>query len=135
MRSLHAVLEGYLKDTNDALGVAVVDVETGLLVGAAHRVPYFTESFLDTVAAAAVEMFRGKAVSTVEKMLTNLRGSLVRNMIKEAQITTEATYHFMATSASLPNTLVVLITNRRADLAGSWATVRRLLTDVQPFCS
>src|SRR5271169_3855037 len=119
MPNLTSVLEGCLKNTRDALGIAVVDLESGLLIGAAHNVPYFTETYLDAIAAAAVDMFRGKTVAAVEKMLTGLRGTLVRDMIKEAQITTEATYHFMATSSGKPGILVVLITSRRADLMAS----------------
>jgi hypothetical protein len=92
MQSLTSVLEGCLKDNKEALGVAVVDLESGLLIAVAHNVPYFTETYLDAVAAAAVDIFRGKTVSAVEKLLTGLRGSLVRNMIKEAQITTDATH-------------------------------------------
>src|SRR5580692_5146193 len=114
MQSLTSVLEAYLKNTKEALGVAVVDLESGLLIGVAHNTPYFTETFLDAVAAAAVDMFRGKTVSAVEKMLTGLHGRLVRDMIKEAQITTDATHHFMATSPVKPSVLVVLITTRRA---------------------
>lgn len=134
MPNLTSVLEGCLKNTRESLGVAVVDLESGLLIGVAHNVPYFTETYLDAVAAAAVDMFRGKTVSAVEKMLTGLRGTLVRDMIKEAQITTDATYHFMATSSISPNTLVVLITTRKADLMAGWTAVRGLLPAVAPFC-
>jgi hypothetical protein len=134
MQNLTSVLEGCLKNNREALGVAVVDLESGLLIAVAHNIPYFTETYLDAVAAAAVDIFRGKTVSAVEKMLTGLRGTLVRDMVKEAQITTEATYHFMATSPAKPGALVVLITTRRADLLAGWTTVRGLLPAVAPFC-
>lgn len=87
MPNLISVLEASLKDTKQA--VAVVDMRSGLLIGVAHNIPYFTETYLEAVSAAAVDMFRGKTVSTVENMLTGMRGTLLRDMIKEAQITTD----------------------------------------------
>jgi hypothetical protein len=134
MPNLTSVLEACLKNTREALGVAVVDLESGLIIGVAHNVSYFTETYLDAVAAAAVDMFRRKTVSAVEKMLTGLRGKLVRDMIKEAQITTDFTYHFMGTSPVKPGMLVVLITSRRADLAASWDAVRTVGPAAAPFC-
>src|SRR5579863_373945 len=134
MPSLTSVLEACLKNTKDALGVAVVDLQSGLLIGAAHNSPHFTETYLDAVAAAAVDMFRGKTVSAVEKMLTGLHGRLVRDMIKEAQFSTDATHHFMVTSPLKPSLLVVLITARRADVMSSWTAVRNLVPAVAPLC-
>jgi hypothetical protein len=132
--NLTSALESCLKNTKEALGVAVVDLESGLLIGVAHNVPYFTETYLDAVAAAAVDMFRGKTVSAVEKLLTGLRGTLVRDMIKEAQFATDATYHFMATSPANRNALVVLITTRRTDLTAGWSALHALLPAVAPLC-
>jgi hypothetical protein len=134
MQNLTSVLEGCLKNNKEALAAAVVDLESGLLIAVAHNVPYFTETFLDAVAAAAVDMFRGKTVSAVEKMLTGLRGTLVRDMIKEAQISTDATYHFMATSPENASMLVILITTRRAELTAGWSALRSLLPAVAPLC-
>ena len=134
MPNLTSVLEAYLKDTKQALGVAVVDMHSGLLIGVAHNVPYFTETHLEAVAAAAVDIFRGKTVSAVEKMLTGLRGTLVRDMIKEAQITTDSTCHFMTTSPAKPGVLAVLITSRAADVMTAWAAVRSMLSAAAPFC-
>lgn len=134
MQNLTSVLEGCLKNNKEALCVAVVDLESGLLIAVANNVPYFTETFLDAVAAASVDMFRGKTVSAVEKMLTGLRGSLVRDMIKEAQLTTDGTYHFMATAPASPNALVVLITTRRAEPAAGWAAVHGLLPSIAVLC-
>jgi hypothetical protein len=134
MATLTSILERFLKDTKDALGVAVVDMRSGLLIGFAHNIPYFTETHLATVAGAAVEIFRGKSVVAVEKMFTGLRGSLVRDMVKEAQITTDATCHFMVTSPAKPGVLAVLITTRRADLTEGWTAVRGMLSAAAPFC-
>jgi hypothetical protein len=134
MPNLTSVLEAYLKDTKQALAVAVVDMRSGLLIGVAHNIPYFTETYLEAVSAAAVDMFRGKTVSTVEKMLTGMRGALVRDMIKEAQIITDATCHFMVTSRSKPDVLGILITTRAADMMAGWAAARSMLSAAAPYC-
>jgi hypothetical protein len=134
MQNLTFVLESCLKNTKEAVGAAAVDLESGLIIAVAHNVPYFTETYLDAVAAAAVDMFRGKTVSAVEKSLTALRGHLVRNMIKEIQFATDGTYHFMTTSPASPDLLVVLITSRKADLTAGWTAVRSLLAAVIPLC-
>ena len=68
-----------VRNVDAALGCAVVDLNSGLLLGVSHNVPYFTQSYLDAVAAAAVDMFRGRTVSTVEDMIGNMRGNLKRN--------------------------------------------------------
>ncbi len=134
MANLTTVLEDRLKDVHEALGIAVIDLQSGLLLGAAHNVPYFNGTFLDAVAAAATDMFRGKTVSTVEKLMSNLRGRVVENMVKEVQMTTEGTYHFMAIANEKPNALVVLITSRRANMGMGWSAVRSLLPAIAPFC-
>ena len=71
--TLNGVLEEMLENVDEALGVAVVDLNSGLLLSVAHNVPYFTQSYLDAVAAAAVEMFRGKTVTNVEELIAQQR--------------------------------------------------------------
>ena len=134
MSSLNEVCEQLVKGVNDALGAAVVDLSSGLLLAVAHNVPYFTQSYLDAVAAAAVDMFRGNTVSAVEDMLSTQRGSTVSHMIKEVQMTTEKTYHFMSVVPSKENSLLVLITGKKANLGMGWAAVRGALPKVAPLC-
>lgn len=130
MANVNDICSKILTDVPDSLGCAVVDLETGLLLGVAHNVPYFTQSYLDAVAAAAVDMFRGRTVSTVEELLSKNRGDEVRHMLKEIQMTTENTYHFMAIVPQKPDALMVLITSTRANLGAGWSAVRNALPDV-----
>lgn len=130
MANVNDICSKILTDVPDSLGCAVVDLETGLLLGVAHNVPYFTQSYLDAVAAAAVDMFRGRTVSTVEELLSKNRGEEVRHMLKEIQMTTENTYHFMAIVPQKPDALMVLITSTRANLGAGWSAVRNALPDV-----
>ncbi len=134
MSKLDDLLQGVLSDVDGALGCAVVDLETGLLLGSAHNVPYFTSSYLDAVAAAAVDMMRGKNVRAIESLLSSQRGKKVEKMIKEVQMATENTLHFMAIIPDKPDSLIVLITSKKTNLGMGWAAVRRNMPLVAQLC-
>jgi len=132
--SLNNITNKLLGDVDGALGIGVVDLSTGLLLSVAHNIPYFTQSYLDAVAAAAVDMFRGKGISNVEKMLSQQRGVPVTESLKEVQMTTEKTYHFMSVVPGKPNALVVLITSKKANLGMGWAALRGALPEIAQYC-
>jgi len=134
MAKLDDVLNSVLRDVDGALGIAVVDLQSGLLLSVSHNVPYFTQSYLEAVAAAAVDMLRGKNVLAVESLLSSTRGAKVENTIKEIQMTTDKTLHFMAVVSEKPNNLVVLITSRKTNLGMGWAAVRAALPKIAPLC-
>lgn len=134
MSQLDSVCQQLVSDVSDALGAAVVDLSSGLLLSCHHNVPYFTQSYLDAVAAAAVDMFRGKNINTVEQLLSNQRGTAVTNSIKEVQMSTSHTYHFMSVVPGKENCLMVLITGRKANLGMGWAAIRSALPNVAGFC-
>ncbi len=134
MSTLNEIAKSVTESVDDGLGFAIVDLESGLLLGAAHNVPYFTQSYLDAVAAAAVDMFRGRTVSAVEQLLAQQRGSASStHLIKEIQMTTDRTYHFMSVLPNKPNSLAVLITGRRANLGFGWSAVRQAIPQIEPF--
>lgn len=134
MAKLDELLQSVVSNVDGALGCAVVDLNSGLLLGVAHNVPYFTSSYLEAVAAAAVDMLRGKNVRAVESLLSGQRGTTVENSIKEVQMTTDRTYHFMATVPDKPNALVVLITNKTTNLGMGWSAVRNNMSKLSPLC-
>ncbi|CAG0953464.1 hypothetical protein ARNL5_00301 [Anaerolineae bacterium] len=133
MASLDQITRDITNSVDGALGCAVVDLNTGLLLSVSHNVPYFTHSYLEAVAAAAVDMFRGKTVQAVESLLSNQRGKPVSNTIKEMQMTTDSTLHFMITIPEKPNTLVVLITSKKSNLGMGWAQLRKSLPEISPL--
>ena len=134
MASINDVCKGIVENVDDALGAAVVDLSTGLLLGVHHNVPYFTTSYLDAVAAAAVEMFRGKGISGVEKRLSQARGEEVVNSMQEVQMTTPKTYHFMSIIPTKPNALAILITGKKANLGMGWSGLRSAIEKLEPLC-
>jgi len=123
-----------VRSVDAALGCAVVDLNSGLLLGVSHNVPYFTQSYLDAVAAAAVDMFRGRTVSAVEDMIANMRGNNKKNVLKEIQMTTENTYHFLTVVPDKPDALVVLITSKKANLGMGWSSIRLAIPKIKPLC-
>lgn len=134
MADINQICESVLNDVDHALAVAVVDVQTGLLLGASHKIPYFTQSYLDAVSAAAVDMFRGKGVASIEKLLSQQRGTPVTNSIQEVQMTTDGSLHFMSIVPGKPNSLAVLVTSKKANLGMGWAALRRSLPELAPLC-
>jgi len=134
MASINDVCRGVVDNVDDAIGTAVVDLNTGLLLGVYHNVPYFTTSYLDAVAAAAVDMFRGKGISGVEKRLSHTRGEEVVNSIQEVQMTTPKTFHFMSIIPGKPNALAILITGKKANLGMGWSGLRGALPDLASMC-
>lgn len=134
MPSINDICADIVHNVDSALGCAVVDLSSGLLLGVSHNVPYFTQSYLDAVAAAAVDMFRGRTVSAVEDMIANMRGNNEKQLIKEVQMTTKSTYHFMAVLPDKPNALVVLITSTKANLGMGWSNLRQAMPKIAPLC-
>ncbi|NOS89225.1 MAG: hypothetical protein HOP34_11940 [Methylococcaceae bacterium] len=134
MAKLDDILQTVVSNVDGALGCAVVDLNSGLLMGAAHNVPYFTSSYLEAVAAAAVDMLRGKNVRAVESLLSSQRGKTVEKTIQEIQMTTEKTLHFMAIVKDKPDYLVVLITSKATNLGMGWAAVRNNMSKIAPLC-
>jgi hypothetical protein len=133
MAKLDDITRDVVNSVDGALGCAVVDLSSGLLLSVSHNVPYFTQTYLEAVAAAAVDMLRGKNVQTVEALLTNQRGKTVEKTIQEVQMTTDNTLHFMSTVKEKPDALVILITNRKANLGMGWAALRKSLPAITPL--
>ena len=134
MAKLDDLLQTVVSDVDGALGCADVDLNSGLLLAAAHNVPYFTSSYLEAVAAAAVDMVRGKKVRAVESLLSGQRGQPIEKTIKEIQMTTDRTYHFMKTVTGKEDNLVVLITSKTTNLGMGWAAVRGKMAAIGELC-
>ncbi|VAW97795.1 hypothetical protein MNBD_GAMMA21-507 [hydrothermal vent metagenome] len=134
MASINDVCKNVVDSVDDAFAAGVVDLNTGLLLGVHHNVPYFTQSYLDAVAAAAVDMFRGKGISNVEKRLSQTRGEEVKDTLQEMQMTTPKTYHFMSVIPGKPNALAVLITGKNVNLGMGWSGLRSAITELEPLC-
>lgn len=126
-------MEAIVLEVEGALGCAVADLRTGALLGVAHRIPYFTHEYLEAVAAAAVEMFRGQTVRHVEDLVSFQRGRPSERLIEEMQMTTRHTIHFMMVLPNHSEAVVVLITNRETSLGMGWSATRRSVISIEPI--
>ncbi|MCL2418554.1 MAG: hypothetical protein FWD04_04620 [Conexibacteraceae bacterium] len=133
MSRLDEVMESVIGEVDGALGCAVADMNSGGLLGVAHHVPYFTQEYLEAVAAAAVEMFRGQTVRHVEDLISARRGRPSERLVEEMQMTTRHTIHFMMVLPNHPDAVVVLITNRETSLGMGWAATRRSVLQIEPI--
>jgi hypothetical protein len=130
MASTQDVCKTTLEKVDDCLAVGVVDLNTGMLMGVHHTVPYFTQAYLDAVAAAAVEMFRGKTVRRIEELLSSQRGEQLKDSFEEVFISSPKTYHFM-TVIKDKGAVVVMITKKTTNQGMGWAALRNSLATVK----
>ena len=133
MGSLDDVMESVILEVEGALGCAVADMRSGALLGVAHHVPYFTQEYLEAVAAASVQMFRGQTVRHVEDLISASRGRPSERLIEEIQMTTRHTIHFLMVLPNHPEAVVVLITNRETSLGMGWSATRRSVLKIEPI--
>jgi hypothetical protein len=119
-----------VEDVSDCLAVGVVDLNTGMLMGVHHNVPYFTQSYLDAVAAAAVDMFRGKNVRRVEELLSKHRGEEIKDSFEEIFISSVKVFHFM-TLIREKSAVVVMVTKKSTNQGMGWASLRASLGDIK----
>ncbi len=108
---------------DDCLAVGVVDLNSGILMSVHHTVPTFTQAYLDAVAAAAVDMFRGKTVRRVEELLSKQRGQEVRDSFEEIFISSPMVFHFMAIIQG-KGAVVVMVTKKSTNQGMGWAALR-----------
>lgn len=118
-----------------ALACGLVDLNRGMVVREAHKGSGFTETWLDAVAAAAVEMFRGKSVATVEKLLSAQRGEAVSHTFREIQVRTEETWHLMSILPDRPDYALVLVTTHKANVARGWIALREVMGPMAELCA
>lgn len=129
MASVADVCQTIVENVQDGLACAVVDCDTGMLMGIYHVVPHFTPEYLDTIAAAAVEMFCGRTVKRVEELLSIQRGTPVKNSFEEIFISSQSVYHFM-TFIRAKNVITILVTRKSASQGLGWAALRNSAANI-----
>jgi DNA-binding response OmpR family regulator len=129
MSNVNKVCEKIVDDVQDALACGVVDLNTGMLMGVHHTVAYFTQSYLDAVAAAAVDMFRGKNVKRVEKLVSQHRGKEITDAFEEIFVSSPGVFHFMKALKG-KGAVVVLVTRKTTNQGLGWASLRIACDDI-----
>jgi hypothetical protein len=134
MADLNQICAEVVSTLPDGIGCAVIDLESGLLIGVAHLSPDLPTSLLDTMAASVVEMFRGRNVTVIEDMLSQYSGNKQTRMLQGLQLTTEKTHVFMSVIPDKPAYLVAVVSGKRATLGAGWAAVRGAMPKIGPLC-
>lgn len=129
MSKLNSVCQQIVSDVDGAIAVGVVDVSSGMMMGVHHSVPYFTQDYLDAVAAAAVDMFRGRTVSRIEQLLSKVRGAEVKNTFKEVFINSDNVFHFMKLVEG-KDAVVVMVTKKTTNQGMGWSSLKMALPDI-----
>ena len=132
--NLEQICQSVYSEVKGALAVAVVDLRAGVPIYVYHDVAHFNQDYVDLVSAAAVDMFRGRTVRMIENKLTGTRGHSARHAIKEVQMTTEHTLHFMMILPDRPSILALLVTDRKASVGMGWASLRRAIPQITSYC-
>lgn len=130
MSKLDHICEQIYDEIDGAIAMAIVDLESGMPLAVHHKVAHFDQNYVDLVSAAAVDMFRGRTVQSVEDQLTKQRGKSAMHSIKEVQMITEGTYHFMITLPRHPHIVAILITTKKALMGMAWNLLRRMVDDI-----
>lgn len=113
---------------NDGLACAIVDVNTGMLLGIHHLVPHFTTDYLDAVAAAAVEMFSGRTVKRIEQLLSSMSGVPVQESFEEIFTSSRRVFHFMKLIRE-KQVIIILVTRKSVSQGMGWASLRNSVAD------
>jgi len=129
MAKVDELCKELVDSVDDCLAGGVVDLNTGMLIGVYHNVPHFTQSYLDAVAAAAVEMVRGKNVRRVEELLSKQRGVEIKDSFQEIFVSSPMVFHFM-TIVPEKGAIVVMVTKNTISQGMGWAALRNKLDDI-----
>jgi hypothetical protein len=129
METVTDVCRNIVENTQEALACGVVDVNTGMFMGVHHIVPYFTQDYLDVLAAATVEIFRGRTFKRVEELMSSLRGTPVQDSFEEIFISSSRVFHFMKL-ISEKQVITVLVTRKSVSQGMGWASLRTSVSDL-----
>ena len=131
---LQDICEEIMEDVDGALGCALVDLGTGLPL--AMRVTsnaLLDSGAMEILSAAGAEYFRGEVGHQLESAMGGraARPPGDTGFVEEIQTTTEDSYHFMSIVPGNEQTVLMLITDRTANLGLGWVAMRRTLRRVQ----
>jgi len=121
------ILDSYCRKVLDivsgSMACGVVDLSTGILLGSSHIFPTFTSAHLDVLAAASVDMFRGRNVRRIEEMLSKIHGEEIRDTFEEIFISTTHTNHFIKLIRD-KKALAILVAKATTHLESGWSGLR-----------
>ena len=132
MIRLDDLCEETVRQVRGCLGCAVVDLETGLpLAMEVVSGSLLTEGAMETMAVASVDYFRSRTIWQLELEVSGGAGEAAESFVREIQTTTADTCHFMSVVPEWENTLLILITDKTANLGMGWVSMRQTLDRIR----
>ncbi len=120
-------------DVDGAMGCALVDLSTGLPLAISVTENAVARSVMEVLAAVGTEYFRGPVNRSLR---TAMRDSqLPEGFVQEVQTTTDDSYHFMCVVPGKELTVLILVTDRTANLGLGWVSMRAMLERVRAATS
>jgi len=118
---------------DNTIAVAMINLDTFESLAIWHSVGYFTEAYINMVALAAAELFRGPRIIKVEELISAQRNKPFQYHIDEYYFHTKGTHHFMML---VPKTsiMVVFITPATNDRETDRNSLAEFLPQIQPHC-
>lgn len=131
---LRDLCDGIVADVDGCLGCAVVDLTTGLPL-AMQVVPgtLLSAPAMEVMSAASVDYFRGRTIRQLQHAMSGgtPEAAATDGFVREIQTTTEDTYHFMSVVPGREDTLLILITDKTANLGLGWIAMRQALARIR----
>jgi hypothetical protein len=112
-----------------ALACAVVDLTTGLLIASRSDSARHPPGFLDVLAAAAVDLVRGRTVRRLEDILASAGGKPVRDTVEEVFLAAFGAHHYLKVLKE-KQAVLVLVTPPTTNQGLGWSVVRGSLAEV-----
>lgn len=126
---LQELCEQTVADVDGCLGCAVVDLETGLPLGLdVARGSILGPDAMELMSAASVEYFRGNMIWQLELAMAG--GQSLSSFVQEIQATTAHTSIFMSVVPGRESNLLLLITDKAANLGLGRIAMRQALAQI-----
>lgn len=119
---LQNVCDNLVDESDGLVACMLLDLETGLTLAYAGR-RGFDAAAAERIMRAAGTMFRGHLVEQFARSLPTPKP--VGGFVREVQITTTNTYHFMSTLPGWPNTLLIFVTDKSLSIGLGWMAVHQ----------
>lgn len=124
MPNLNDICQTITGDLDYVTAAAVIERNSALLLGLGFKSENFTLDYFETVAAAAVNIYQGRNIRTVEKMIADMRGVTPTSCIEEVHLVMKNNSVFISPIIDKPEMLFFLMTTDDIDIELVWSNLR-----------
>ena len=129
---VESTLKSFRHNVPEYLAAGVVDISTGMLLDA-DTIDEHPRDFLDVLAAAAADLFRGRTVTQVEELWRDQRGVADQDgyfHFEEILIYSRNLVHLFIRSNSKPEIVAGVVCRRHANLGMLFAQARLVMREL-----